>query len=139
MNAAAKCNEMSRQKSDNIYGQGTDDNHKYTTEKQKNIQAVKSWLGIVYSPKANASAVDHLTAKDSKLEGPTEIPDIHDLKSYAKMHESMCSPSAMFETDNRSAFLTLSEMLAVHLNQTPDLHITSYKTIFAKENQVCVR
>ncbi len=89
MNAAAKCNEMSSARvSDDVGGQGTNDTHKYTDTENKNIQAVKSWLGIVYSPKASAKAVDHLMAKETKLEAPTTIPDIHDLRSYANMHES---------------------------------------------------
>ena len=89
MNAAAKCNETSSATvSDGVGGQGTDDTHKYTDAENKNIQAVKSWLGIVYSPKASAKAVDHLMAKETKLEAPTTIPDVHDLRSYANMHES---------------------------------------------------
>lgn len=88
MNAAAKCNEMSSANmSDGVDGHGTNDAHNYTDVEEKNIQAVRSWLGIVYSPKASAKAVDHLMAKETKLEAPTTIPDIHDLRSYANMHE----------------------------------------------------
>ncbi len=87
----------------------------YTLEEQRNIELVREYMLIAYGPgRASAQAVAHLCAPGNRFVAPTTFPGVHTLEQYAEDHGRL-------------------------MRQIPDLHITSFDVLFAKEDRVCLR
>lgn len=88
----------------------------YTEQEKRNIELVKEYMRISYSPKeASGDAVKRLCVDGGgTFIAPTTFPTTHTLTQYADDH-------------------------AVIMKSLNDLHIISYDVIFAKENLVCLR
>ncbi|KAG6989010.1 hypothetical protein G7Y79_00066g095280 [Physcia stellaris] len=87
-----------------------------TAEEEKNIATVKEYMSLAYSPKENKgrSTVAHLCTPDSTFTAPTTFPSCKTPLDYADSHAHVMASIA-------------------------DLHITSYDSIFAKNNLVLLR
>lgn len=86
----------------------------HSPQEEANLKVGKEYLSIVYSPNAKKEAVQHLVAPDSELMASTTLKGIPDLLAYADMHKE-------------------------HVKQTPDLCVTGYSFVFAKDNHACIR
>ena len=86
-----------------------------TPEEQRNIELVKQYMEIAYSPqRASAQAVAHLCAPNNRFIAPTTFPDVHTLEAYAEDHAKV-------------------------MKQVNDLHFVSFDVLFAKGDRVCLR
>ncbi|KAF9700964.1 hypothetical protein EKO04_000751 [Ascochyta lentis] len=87
-----------------------------TDEEKKNVDVVKEYMRLAYSPKENRgrSTVQHLCHDDAYFIAPTTFPDCKSPQDYAESH---------------------SKVMAC----VSDLHIDSYDVIFAKGGHVCLR
>ncbi|KAF2495493.1 NTF2-like protein [Lophium mytilinum] len=85
-------------------------------EESKNVDVVKEYMRISYSPKENTGrdSVQHLVAENATFTAPTTFPGCHTPLDYADSHSHVMAAVA-------------------------DLHIKSYDIIFAKGGMVCLR
>lgn len=87
----------------------------YTPEEQANIELVKEYMLIAYSPqKASAEAVARLCAPGNRMIAPTTFPGVNTLEEYAEAHREL-------------------------MREINDLHITSFDVFFSKGDRVCLR
>ncbi|KAF1946722.1 NTF2-like protein [Clathrospora elynae] len=87
-----------------------------TDEEQKNVDVVKEYMRLAYSPTENKGrkTVEHLCHSDAYFIAPTTFPDCKSPQDYADSHSKV--------------------MAAVS-----DLKMDSYDVIFAKGGHVCLR
>ena len=90
-------------------------NQGQSSTEQKNIELVKEYMEISYSPKrASAKAVAHLCAPNNKFIAPTTFPGVNTLEEYAEDHAKV-------------------------MKSVNDLHFVSFDVLFAKDDRVCLR
>ena len=87
----------------------------YSPSEQANIELVKEYMLIAYSPtEASAHAVAHLCAPGNRFIAPTTFPGVNTLQEYAEAHAAL-------------------------MREINDLHITSFDVFFSKGDSVCLR
>ncbi|HEX4231478.1 MAG TPA: ester cyclase [Bryobacteraceae bacterium] len=87
----------------------------YSACEQANIELVKEFMLIAYSPReASANAVAHLCAPGNRMIAPTTFPGVNTLEEYVEAHSAL-------------------------MREINDLHITSFDVFFSKGDSVCLR
>lgn len=83
---------------------------------QKNIEIVKEYMSIAYSPQNNKgrASVEHLVSPSATFTAPTTFPECHTPLDYADSHAKVMSALS-------------------------DLHITAFDVLFAKGGHVALR
>ena len=91
------------------------DERAYTPEEQRNIDLVREYIEISYTPgRASAEAVAHLCAPNNRFIAPTTFPEVHTLEEYAEDHGRL-------------------------MTQVDDLHIINFDVLFCSGDRVCAR
>lgn len=87
----------------------------YTQEEQHNLDLVREYMQIAYTPgRASAQAVAHLCAAGNRFIAPTTFPDVHTLEAYAEDHGRL-------------------------MEQVSNLRIVSFDVLFGADDRVCLR
>jgi predicted ester cyclase len=81
---------------------------------QRNIDLVREYMQIAYTPGRAAQEVAHVCAPNNRFVAPTTFPDVHTLEQYADDHGHL-------------------------MQQVNDLHIVNFDVLFAKGDHVCLR